>query len=228
MILPFMIHRRLGLATAVLVLTVLAVWPAQGQPTAPDPLLRRWVGTHLGRPLFLDFYGDSLLVVNDYWVLGFWYGPDSLIAYGDTSFAVRYRFSYDKLLIENAEGNTVTMSPQPTLARPVFGGRGTWATWIARADSGQLELQITRIGKRARWRRVPGGRWVEGTWRQLGRTFTFEWDSTGALTPPVEGLPADSTHQWSGLYDARAHQFIFEHTEPGTRVAIFRHRLRRR
>ena len=64
-----------------------------------DPLLRRWVGHHRNRPIFFDFYSDSMLVVDDIHVLGFAFTWDSIIAYGDTSFAVSYRFSYDRLLI---------------------------------------------------------------------------------------------------------------------------------
>ncbi len=181
-----------------------------------DRLYRRWVGRHLGRPLFFDFFGDSMLVVNDVHALGFWHNRDSLVAYGDTSFAIRYRFSYDKMLIENIEGNTVTMSPQPIEARPIYSGLGFgWGTWRSTLGDGTpVTMQMRRIGNAARYRVSPG-QWQEGEWRREARRFTFTWNA---------GTP-DST-LWYGTFDARGHQFVFEETVEGSGVTIFRRTYR--
>lgn len=191
-----------------------------------DPLLRRWVGTHMGRPLFLDFHGDTMLVVNDIQIMDFWYGPDSVIAYNaDTSFAIRYRFSYDKMLIETSEGRTVTMSPQPIQARPVFGGRGwDWGSWVARTGDDVIRLELTRIGARARYQKNRGP-WKAGTWRRAGRTFEFDWEGVGETEG---GAETDSSLIWIAQFDAEGHQFIFDETEPGSGLAIFRRVFRRR
>lgn len=207
------------LRTVTLLLTATLAVGAAHPATAQDDdrLFHRWVGRHLGRPLFFDFYGDSLLVVNDVHALDFWHSRDSLIAFGDTSFAIRYRFSYDKLLIQNVEGNTVTMSPQPIEARPIYAGVGFgWGTWTATLNDGtRMVMQLRRIGNAARYRVVSGGRWHEGEWQREARRFTFTWDPE---TP-------DST-LWFGTFDALGHQFVFEETLEGSGVAIFRRTFR--
>ena len=216
---------RIALIMAV---TAISIAPVAEAQTSSDPLFQRWVGTHLGRPLFLDFHGDTMLVVNDVHVMDFWYGPDSVIAYNaDTSFAIRYRFSYDKMLIETSEGRTVTMSLQPIQARPVFGGRGwDWGTWAARTGDDRIWLELTRIGSRARWRKNFGP-WTEGTWRRTGRTFEFTWNGGEEPEPPGATADVDSSLIWIGQFDAEGHQFIFDETEPGSGLAIFRRVFRR-
>lgn len=201
----------------VLILSIVALASAaSGQSRREDnPLLQRWVGRNANnRPLFFDFYDDSMLVVNDVFVTSFFATRDSLVAYGDTSFAVAYEFRLDRMLIHTVDGTTITMSTQPLAARPIFGGRlGEWGSWIATLGTGRrILLQINRAGSLARWRPVSGGRWRSGEWDREARTITFTW------------LP-DST-VWRGSYDAAGHQIIFEETEPGTGVAIFRRMFR--
>jgi hypothetical protein len=218
-----------------LFLTLISI-PAAAVAQTGDPLLRRWVGSRPnGAPLFLDFHGDSMLVVNDVLIMDFWYGPDSIIAYNaDTSFALRYDFSYDKMLIRTIEGHTITMSPQLIDARPVFHGQGgTFGTWIAQTPDGELRLDIMRIGNIARWRKE-NTTWVSGTYNRSSRTFTFTWDvdSLAPRPPPQDEATAgrgaaDSAHIWVGYLDTEGYQFLFDRTEPGTSVAIFRRVFRR-
>ncbi|MGH7487154.1 MAG: hypothetical protein ACREMY_16355, partial [bacterium] len=69
---------------------------AQQQDTA---LLKRWVGNYLERPLTLEFYGDTMLVVGDQHALNYRVTFDSLVATGDTSVVARYRIVRDRLLL---------------------------------------------------------------------------------------------------------------------------------
>jgi len=190
-----------------------------GTPTLLDaqtqremsPLFQRWVGRSVtNRPLFFDFYADTMLIVNDVYVSDFWYTPDSLVVFGDTTFTVRYEFRYDKMLIHTVDGTTITMTPQSIAARPIFGGSvGEWGSWIATTNDGtRMELQLRRASSQARWRALPSGTWVSGDWDRQARNITFTWQP-------------DST-TWIGQYDASGHQLIFEQTEPGTSVTIFR------
>jgi hypothetical protein len=151
-----------------------------------------------------------MLVVNDLHVTSFYHTPDSLVVYGDTSFAVRYEFRLDRMLLHLRGGGTITMSSQPLTARPIFGGTiATWGRWVANLSNGtRLLLQILRGGNTARWRPLTGGSWTQGEWNRDARTITFTW------------RPDSST--WVGSYDATGHQIIFEETAPGTGVAIFR------
>ena len=121
-------------------------------------LLNRWVGTHDRRPWWLDFYGDTMLVVDDTLLLDFRITPDSLIARGDTSFAVTYWFVRDRLLIHTVEGEIITMAPQDHMARPIH---GDW-----RGDG--IRLRIWRGGV-ATWRGT------RGEWRRRSRLVTFTW-----------------------------------------------------
>jgi len=158
-------------------------------------LMNRWVGIHDGRQWWIDFYGDTLLVVDDTLVLGFRTTRDSLIAYGDTSFAVSYWFVRDRLLIQTVEGDIVTMAPQDLLARPLSGEwRGT-----------RILLRMLRGGD-ALWRDLSGGRWTYGEWDRRTRTITFTW------------LP-DST-VWTAQYDPPAAALLFQEIRPGAGPVI--------
>jgi hypothetical protein len=198
--------------------------PAAAQVAAPqgeqsDPLLRRWVGQYKGRPIWFDFFGDSLLVVNDIHPLSFRFSWDSIVAYGDTSFAVSYRFSYDRLIVTTVEGTVFTMSPQDPLARPLGAPSGSPRPfeWIGQNDSGTVEVQMRRGGW-ARFRVAPGGSWTAGHWDRQSRDITFTWP-----IPPPDGSAADST-RWLGVYDA-PRALIFEETIPGAGITIFRRKL---
>src|SRR5262245_17206175 len=94
--------RRGSLATLSAVgLFALVLFPgsvfSQQQDTA---VLKRWVGNYLERPLTLEFYGDTMLVVGDQHALNYRMTFDSLIATGDTTLVARYRLVRDRLLLE--------------------------------------------------------------------------------------------------------------------------------
>ncbi len=164
----------------------------------------RWVGLHRGQTLNLEFYGDTMLVVNDQYPLSYRVTPESLIATGDTAFAVRYWFSYGRLLLETKEGAVITMSQQGPLARPLT---GRWIGELGTEITTRAELLIYPGGV-ARWRTLSGGGWQEGEWERQSRIITFFW-------------PADST-DWLGHYDVEGNTIVFEHTVPGSGPAIFR------
>jgi hypothetical protein len=118
-------------------------------------LAHRWVGLHLRQPLELEFYGDTMLVVNDTHVLNFRLTNDSLVATGDTTLAGRYRLVLGRMIFETPE-DVVTMAMQSPLAELVIYASGT-----------------------ARWRHLPSGRWADGEWDRETRLITFTWaDST--------------------------------------------------
>lgn len=164
----------------------------------------RWVGLHRGQTLNLEFYGDTMLVVNDQYPLNYRVTRDSLIATGDTSFAVRYWFSYGRLLLETKDGAVITMAQQGPLARPLT---GRWLGELGTAMPTPAELLIYAGGV-ARWRKLTGGGWQDGEWERESRIITFFW-------------PADST-DWVGHYDVEGNSIVFEHTVPGSGPAIFK------
>lgn len=171
-------------------------------------LLQRWVGTHQGRPLYFDFYGDTMLVVNDRHALSYRVTRDSLHAVGDTSFAVAYWFALDRLLLETLEGNIVTMAPQNKLARPLEG------RWLGNPTIGEdpVELVMYRGGV-AEWRPGPDGSWINGEWDRHSRLITFTW-------------LADST-VWNGQYDPANNTLLFEETYEGSGALFLRRVFRR-
>ncbi len=177
---------------------------ASTYPQADDFLLRRWVGTHQGRPFHLEFYGDTMLIVNDSHVLDYVATHDSVMAFGDTSFAVHYRFALDRLLLRTVEGNVITMSPQPALARPLW---GRWLGAPSRTRDRHIDLWMYRNGT-AQWRWVPGGTWTKGEWDRFTRIITFTW------------LP-DST-LWTGLYDPDGNSLLFDEAVPESGAVILR------
>lgn len=168
-------------------------------------LFKRWIGTHEGRPLVLDFYGDSMVVVNDEHVGGYEVSGRRLSVTGDTTFSVTYWFALDRLLLETEAGIVLTMAPQDPLARPMFG------QWVGTSTSGRgLELYLGRGGV-ARWRSTGSG-WVNGEWDRRSRTITFTW------------MP-DST-SWTAQYDPLGAALLFEVMEPDTGIVVLRHRYR--
>lgn len=171
-----------------------------------EPEIRgRWVGTHQGRSLHLDFHGDTMLVVNDRYVLDYRVTFDSLMAFGDTSFAVAYWFALDRLLLATAEGAVVTMSRQNELARPLHGFM--WRGSPSRQSDQEMHLEMFRGGI-ARWRLLPSGEWVNGDWDRTSRVIEFTW------------LP-DST-VWAGRYDPLGEALLFEETFPGGGAVVLR------
>lgn len=162
--------------------------PGQGQ----DLLRRRWVGTHLNEPLHLDFYGDTMVVVNDALVNAYRVSNDTLIVWGDTAFTVTFWFALDRLLLQTQDGSVITMAPQSHLARPL---EGRWVGNPIGTSEETIELVLRRGGV-ARWRTIPAGHWQDGEWDRQTRLIQFTW------------LP-DST-RWLGRYDPEGGALLFD------------------
>jgi len=173
-----------------------------------ERLRKRWVGTLNGRTLHLEFYGDSMVVVNDEHALDYRATGDSIVASGDTSLAVSYRFAIGRLLLFTEDGEVVTMSEQDALARPL---EGRWVGAPSRWAEQSVELIMNRGGT-ARWRRAPDGGWVYGEWDRVTRLLTFTW------------LP-DST-VWSGQYDPAGNAVLFEKGPANAGTVVLRRVLR--
>ncbi len=158
----------------------------------------------MGRPMHLEFYGDTMLILNDSHVLDFVVSDDSIVAIGDTSFAVSYRFAFNRLLLTTDEGKIITMTAQDPLARPLW---GRWlGTPLGKSDR-PVELSMFRNGI-ARWRWFPEGSWVEGEWDRFTRIITFTW------------LP-DSL-EWTARYDPGGNSLLFEETDEEKGTLILR------
>jgi hypothetical protein len=189
---------------SLLLLGLLAL--AGGRPVLAQRdsvLAHRWVGLYLREPLEFEFYGDTMLVVNDTHVLNFRLTDDSLIATGDTLVVGRYRLVLGRLLFETTS-ELVTMATQSPLARPLT---GHWTGPLGTTtDDSEVELIIYASGV-ARWRRLPSGRWADGEWDRETRLITFTW--------------ADST-EWHGQYDPVGNAILFERTLEGGETTILR------
>jgi hypothetical protein len=190
----------------------LTVVVALALPLAPlaaqrdSVLAHRWVGTHLGRPLQLEFYGDTMLVVNDDHVLDFRMTNDSLVAFGDTSVIGAYRLVLDRLLLVTPDG-VVTMALQSELARPLT---GRWRGPLGTSDGAEIELVIYAAGT-ARWRRLSGGGWHAGEWDREMRVIVFTWQDES---------------EWRSQYDPVGNAMLFESTVEGAQSTILRRVLR--
>ena len=212
----------------------------QRADSVQNRILKRWVGAKVnGLPLWLDFFGDTMLVVSDnasQYPVDYALTPRALTVYGGTGlthmlyhafhrrhseteaflpespFVLRYRFSLDKLLVE-VDQITITMTEQNPLARPIE------ASWIADLPDGtQMELFFTRSGT-ASHRIRPGGSRVFGLWKRAARNIEFDW------TP--DSLEAsDSTLIWTGFFDAPGQKILLDSIGPGTSVTIFRRIIR--
>ena len=176
--------------------------PATAVAQRDSVLAHRWVGVHKGRPLQLEFYSDTMLVVDDDRVLDFRLTGDSLVAFGDTTIAAQYRLVMGRLLLQTPDG-VVTMAVQVPLARPLT---GTWRGPLGTDDGVDAELSITASGT-ARWRRLPGGRWTDGEWDRETRVVTFTW--------------LDES-EWRGQYDPQGNAILFEVTVAGSEPTILR------
>ena len=177
--------------TLAALLLACAAAPAAAQQ-ADSSGLGRWVGIHRERSLTLEFYGDTMLVVGDRHPLNDHLTADSIIATGDTSLAVRYRRSYGKLLLETADGDIITMSPQIPLGRPLIG------RWIGDLDTaGTTQVAELRLSgdRSASWRALPNGKAEFGEWDRQTRKVTLTWSNGG---------------EWSGLYDPLRNTLLLE------------------
>lgn len=192
-------------AVPVLLVATLAAGAATRQGSQCETSLRgRWVGLHHNGTLELDFYGDTMLVVNDQYPLRYRATSDSLIATGDTMLTARYWFSMCRLLLETPDGSLITMAAQQVLARPLT---GRWVGDLGTADGIPAELRLAANGT-ARWHRLPDGPWTDGEWERETRIITFTW--AGADTIP-----------WVGHYDVEGNALLFDHTVPGSHTSIF-------
>jgi hypothetical protein len=162
----------------------------------------RWVGMHLGRPLQFEFYGDTMLIINDQHVLDFQLTADSLVARGDTTVQGRYRLALGRLLLETPRG-VVTMATQSPLARPLT---GRWQGSLGTEDGATIELIIREDGI-ARWRSLPEGRWRDGEWDRETRVVTFTWSDES---------------EWQGHYDPIGNAILFEQTLTDAGTSILR------
>jgi len=187
-----------------------------GQVTWMDSLQTRWVGTNNGRPLHIDFYADTMVVVQDRFVCDYEATRDSIIVFGDTTFAVHYRFALDRMILRTDSGGVITMAVQGPLARPL---RGNWFGTPARLRDLLIELQMNATGA-AYWRTLPRGSWIEGEWDRFSREITFTWIPDSAAGRP------DST-QWVAMFDPERSQLLFDETVPESGVTILRRFFRR-
>jgi hypothetical protein len=188
---------------AIVLAGLLVVALAQGLAAQKDSVLaHRWVGMHLRQPLQFEFYGDTMLIINDEHVLDFRLTDDSLVALGDTTVHARYRLALGRLLLETPNG-VVTMATQSPLARPLT---GRWQGPLGTEDGATLELVI-RVDGTARWRQAPDGRWMEGEWDRETRIITFTW--------------VDES-EWRAHYDPIGNAILFEQTLPGAESSIVR------
>jgi hypothetical protein len=188
--------------TGRLLVAVCLLWPAGLAAQRDSVLAHRWVGIHLRQPLQFEFYGDTMLIVNDEHVLNFTLTDDSLLATGDTTVRGRYRMALGRLLLDTPEG-MVTMSTQSALARPLT---GRWQGMVGEEESDNIELLIGVDGT-GRWRRLPDGAWMSGEWDRETRIITFTW--------------SDET-EWRAHYDPIGNALLFEQTLPGAGSSILR------
>lgn len=236
---------RLAMTVGAVLATMVSGAAAQDFRNLPDStqdtrILQRWVGAKFnGLPMWLDFYGDSMLVISDRFnefPVQYVLTPRTLTVYGDSAmifllatafnpnrgdedfgfqdrYEMRYRFSLEKLILE-ADGNRrITMTPQPTLARPIE------RRWMAvLPDESQMELYLFTNGTVSR-RTWPGGRRTVGTWERQVRDIVFDWSPDSLETP-------DSTLVWVGFYDLPGQAILFDSLGPGTGTAIFRRIVR--
>jgi len=186
------------------------------QLTWRDSLQTRWVGTHYGRPLHIDFYADTMVVVQDRFVCDFEATRDSIIVFGDTTFSVHYRFALDRMIVRTDSGRVITMSAQGPLARPL---RGNWFGSPGRRRDTTIELQMNASGA-AYWRIIPQGEWIEGEWDRFSREITFTW-----LPDSAEGRPDSTT--WVGMFNPVRSQLLFDSTLAESGVTILRRFFRR-
>lgn len=234
--------RSVSLTFACAVTILVATPPAAAQFPSQDGsnrLLQRWVGAKMnGLPVWLDFFGDSMIVVSDNVQsrdADYSLAPGRVTIYGDSvvmrilatsfngnregedfgflrQFELSYRFSLDRMIV-SAGGRSITMTAQNRLGRPLE------ANWIADLPDGRrMELRLQGSGS-ALYRFVPGGSWRVGEWDRNFRDISFDWN------PPDIEEP-DSSLIWAGIYDADGQQILLEDIVDGSSVTIFRRIIR--
>ena len=186
------------------ILLVLLGWPAVAAGQRDSVLANRWVGTHQGRPLHFEFYGDTMLVLNDQHALSFELTRDSLLATGDTLVTGHYRLAFGRLVFSTPDG-VVTMAHQSVLARPLD---GRWTGPLGTGDDRHVELQTFGNGA-ARWRTTSGGSWTVGEWDREFRKITFTWED-------------EEETEWVAQYDPVGNALLFERTVPESSTTILR------
>jgi len=180
------------LPLSVWLLAALFLGPTPATAQEPDTtLLKRWVGTYLDRPLTLEFYGDTMLVVGDRHALSYRLTYDSLVATGDTMVVARYRLARGRLLLEVPDGNVITLAAQRTLGRPLTG------RWVGDVDTSGTTIPVElnlNADRTACWHSAPDGKWATGEWERETRVITLTWDAG----------------EWTGLYDPQRNSLILE------------------
>jgi hypothetical protein len=167
--------------------------PASAHAQTDTTILKRWVGTYAeGKPLTIEFYGDSMLVVGDRYALTYRMTYDSLIATGDTNVVARYRIAMGRLLLEVPDGNVVTMATQRTLGRPLTG------RWVGELDfAGSLRpVEINLNADRsACWHSTAeDSKWSGGEWERETRRVTLTWEAD----------------EWTGIYDPQGNSLLLQ------------------
>ena len=201
---------------AVFVLLLLLAFPTAATAQRDSLLASRWVGYHLGRPLQFEFYGDTMVVVDDEHALDYRLTLDSLVATGDTLIVARWRYVMGHLLLDTPDG-AVTMSAQNFLARPLT---GRWVGPLGDDDETLIEMRLY-LGGTARWRPIDGSSWTTGEWERESRLITFTWpDPAAADDPEAEPL------EWRGQYDPIGNNLLLENTVEGSHGTILRRAYR--
>lgn len=195
---------------------VLSGAPSLAHGQQDSLLASRWVGHHKGRPLQFEFYGDTMLVVDDEHALDYRLTGDSLLATGDTLVIAQWRYVMGHLLLDTPEG-AITMSAQNFLARPLT---GRWVGPLGDDDETQIEMRLY-LGGTAYWRPVGAAAWTQGEWERESRVITFTWpDPAAAADPDAEPL------EWRGQYDPIGNNLLLERTVEGAHGTILRRAYR--
>jgi len=193
---------RPAIATCFLALCLSGALAAQRDSV----LASRWVGDHHNRTLQFEFYGDTMLVLDNEKPLNFRLTSDSLVATGDTIIVARWRYVLGHLLLDTPDG-PITMSAQSVLARPLV---GRWSGPLGDENETDIEMRLL-LGGRAYWRPVGTATWTEGEWERESRLVTFIW--------------LDET-QWRGQYDPIGNNLLLEQTVEGGHGSILRRAFR--
>ena len=178
-------------------------------------LASRWVGLHNGRTIQFEFYGDTMLVVDDAIPLTFRLTGDSLVATGDTLIVARWRYVLGHVLLDTPDG-PLTMSAQSFLARPLT---GRWVGPLGDEAETMIEMRL-HLGGTAYWRRFGAGGWTQGEWERESRLITFTWPN------PRAGADNEEPLLWHGQYDPIGNNLLLQQTVEGSHGTILRRAYR--